>query len=165
MWALTLTQPWAWMVIYGSKDIENRGWTNSIVSDLIRTRHPFVVHAGARMPRIEYERAVAYAAEQDPELVVPSPEKLVLGAVLGTAVIASVHTPFEWSPHRRWHMKGQCGWQLVERKPFHWLIDRKGKQGFWTIEDAAIADAMRPTLRGVRVETIDRVMERSGRGK
>jgi hypothetical protein len=37
MWALTLKQPWAWMVTHGTKDIENRGWCNRITRELENT--------------------------------------------------------------------------------------------------------------------------------
>ena len=141
MWILTLTQPYAWMVIHGPKDIENRSWVNQILLDLIRERMPFGIHAGKEIPLGYYHEAVAYAKSQDPDLVVPAREELVRGCVLGTVVPTSVYAPAEWTPKRRWHMKGQQGWQLSERKPLSYPVLAKGKQGFWTFPDDEIGRA------------------------
>lgn len=37
--ALTIRQPWAWAIIHGGKDIENRSWNT-------KHRGPLVIHAG-----------------------------------------------------------------------------------------------------------------------
>src|ERR1051326_1498970 len=37
--ALSVRQPWAWLIIYGGKDIENRDWPTS-------HRGPTLIHAG-----------------------------------------------------------------------------------------------------------------------
>ena len=41
MKALSVNQPWAWAIVHGGKDIENRNWKTSF-------RGPFWIHAGKR---------------------------------------------------------------------------------------------------------------------
>lgn len=140
MWVLTLKQPWAWMVIHGTKDVENRSWCNSITRELQASKQPFAIHAGATMTRAYYENAVAVAAEEDSGLVVPSREKLVFGAVIGTAVIANYHAPETWKPRGQkgyipWRMRHQYGWELLYRTPLPVSLPARGQLGFWEMDD------------------------------
>ncbi len=53
MKALTVRQPWAWALMEGGKDIENRKWATTY-------RGPLAIHAAAGMTRQEYCRAADY---------------------------------------------------------------------------------------------------------
>lgn len=48
MKALSIRQPWAWLIVNGFKDIENRTWST-------RFRGPVLIHASKGMTRGEYE--------------------------------------------------------------------------------------------------------------
>ncbi len=137
-----MKQPWAWMVIHGTKDVENRSWVNAILEGLVARREPFAVHAGLSMTRAYYREAVQFAKAQDPELVVPRIDELVLGALLGTVVptgiLPSHSQGLRGVVHRRWHMPDQYGWELEERTPLPRYVPAKGKQGFWTVDDALL---------------------------
>src|SRR3990167_9411398 len=50
MKALSIRQPWAWLILHAGKDIENRGWPTSF-------RGRFLIHASKGMTRAEYELA------------------------------------------------------------------------------------------------------------
>ena len=50
MAALSIRQPWAWLVVNGYRDIENRDWPTNF-------RGPLLVHAGLTMTRSDYEQA------------------------------------------------------------------------------------------------------------
>ncbi len=146
MLVLTLKQPWAWMVIYGTKPLENRRWWNKLCQALMSECEPFAVHVGEKVTRSYYADAVEFARQEDPELVVPSMEELVYGALLGTAVIWGKYTPEQWRPwgeegHVPWHMEGQYGWALRDRTPLPSPIPMKGKQGFWSVDDALVRQA------------------------
>jgi hypothetical protein len=41
MKALSIRQPWAWLIITGHKDVENRSWTTTY-------RGPLLIHAARR---------------------------------------------------------------------------------------------------------------------
>lgn len=102
--ALALRQPWAWLVVHGGKDIENRKWK-------ITYRGPFVVHAAKGMTRAEYAAVVDYTRSHvDAELAdrIPPPAELVYGALIGISRIVSCLVPLE-TPTRRWHLPGQYG--------------------------------------------------------
>jgi hypothetical protein len=46
--ALSIRQPWAWLILHAGKDIENRDWPT-------KYRGPFLIHASKGMTRDEYE--------------------------------------------------------------------------------------------------------------
>lgn len=134
--ALSLRQPWAWMVVEGGKGIENRRWNT-------RFRGSFFVHAAKGMTRDEYDDAVAFARDVDPALVVPSMGLLERGGIIGRARLASVVPPCStepslfWRPcDHRWHMAGQFGFVLadVEALPFRAL---RGELGFFKVTQEA----------------------------
>ena len=141
MLVLTLKQPYAWMVIHGSKDIENRTWVNALLWDLIERQEPFAVHAGVSIRGDYYDKACAYARSQDPALRVPPKDDLVLGAILGTAIPAEIFHPDDWLLGRRWHMRDHYGWRLRDRTALPAPIPAKGKQGFWSIDDVLLGRA------------------------
>ena len=49
--ALSIRQPWAWLIVNGHKDIENRDWPTNF-------RGRLLVHAGQTMARKYYEQTV-----------------------------------------------------------------------------------------------------------
>lgn len=52
--AISIRQPWAWMIIHGGKDIENRVWKTSF-------RGPVLIHAAKGMTVEEYISARDFA--------------------------------------------------------------------------------------------------------
>jgi ASCH domain-containing protein len=74
MKALTLWQPWAWLVVHGYKDVENRGWMTSY-------RGPLLIHAGRKVDP-EYE-AIAERALREFGIRIPSREELPQGVICG----------------------------------------------------------------------------------
>lgn len=54
MIALSIRQPWAWLILHNGKDIENREWPTKF-------RGRVLVHAGKGMTEAEYEDALIFA--------------------------------------------------------------------------------------------------------
>lgn len=54
MLALSIRQPWAWMILHSGKDIENRTWPT-------RFRGRVLVHAAKGMTRDEWEHGLWFA--------------------------------------------------------------------------------------------------------
>jgi len=54
MKALSIRQPWAWLIVHGGKDIENRTWHTKI-------RGRFLVHASKGMTSEEWCEGLDYA--------------------------------------------------------------------------------------------------------
>lgn len=55
MKALSIRQPWAWMIMHAGKDIENRDWPT-------RFRGRVLIHASKGMTRDEWAEAWAFAS-------------------------------------------------------------------------------------------------------
>jgi hypothetical protein len=53
MKALSIRQPWAWLIVNGFKNIENRTWRTAF-------RGPVLIHAGATMTKADYEAACLF---------------------------------------------------------------------------------------------------------
>lgn len=126
--ALSLRQPWAWMVVHGGKDIENRRW-------ITHQRGPFLIHAAQGMKPAEYAAAVAFARKADPTLVVPQPGELLFGGIIGKATLVDVLPPCgdAISCFHRWHMPEQYGFRLVEIEPLPFEKVR-GSLSFFEVE-------------------------------
>lgn len=104
MKALSIRQPWAWLIIHGGKDIENRSW-------LTKFRGPLLVHASKGMTQKEYVFAAEFAKSIG--VTVPPAAELQRGGVIGSVeVIDSVeqHT----SP---WYMPGNKAMVLRDARP------------------------------------------------
>lgn len=78
MKALSIRQPWAWLIIHAGKDIENR-------SRRTHLRGRIWVHASQGMTQDEYNEAFIIAAELGIEIPVRS--ALQRGGVIGTVEI------------------------------------------------------------------------------
>lgn len=96
MKALTVQQPWAWAIVHGGKDIENR-------TQLWKHRGPLAIHAGARIsdrgmesPLIgEALKRLGHITPQDDLFGTASSywgAPLHLGAIIGTVDLVDVHT-------------------------------------------------------------------------
>ena len=123
MKALTVTQPWAWLLIHGTKDIENRNWPTSF-------RGEIAIHAAKGMPRGEYADAKDFVEHIDPGLAacMPEPAELVRGAVIGTMVLRKCVTahPSPW-------FTGPYGFVMDTPQPCD-PIQARGGLGFWSWE-------------------------------
>lgn len=83
MKALTVQQPWAWAIIYGDKNIENRtqAWTY---------RGPLAIHAGARLSQRGMDSPLIGAAARRLGYHSHAPE-LLTAAILGVVDLVDVH--------------------------------------------------------------------------
>ena len=93
MIALSIRQPWAWLIVNGFKDIENRDW-------LTRYRGRFLVHAGKKCTQADYEAARIFVRSTSlfGSLSMPGLEALELGGVVGEATLLDCVTehPSPW---------------------------------------------------------------------
>lgn len=64
MKAISIRQPWAWLILHAGKDIENRDWST-------RYRGPVLIHASQGMTHSEYEEGLNLAQAIRKTLVVP----------------------------------------------------------------------------------------------
>jgi len=97
MKALSIMQPWAWLVAAGHKDIENRDWRPA--NPGLRFRGRFLIHAGKRMdPAFDGgEGDIDWRALPfDPQFDLP--EYLDFGGIVGEAEVVDVvsASPSPW---------------------------------------------------------------------
>ena len=98
MKALSIRQPWAWLIVNGWKDIENRTWFSNF-------RGNFYIHASKAMTRREYDEA-KYAVEcinqhcliSATSIILPAPFDLKRGGIVGMAEMTRCVTdhPSPW---------------------------------------------------------------------
>ncbi len=84
--ALSVRQPWAWAIVAGHKDVENR--STFAISKGSLDRRSVAIHAAKGMTRDEYEAAANFMARLGVEC--PRPDLLVRGAIIGAASITAV---------------------------------------------------------------------------
>lgn len=84
MQALSIQQPWAWLVAHGYKDIENREWSTGF-------RGRFLIHAGKRFDA-DFNWAI-FAS-----LGIAVPNSFDCGGIVGAATLTNVvtHSPNRW---------------------------------------------------------------------
>lgn len=130
MRAITLWQPWAWLVSNGHKLVENRPWAPVV----IRPGDRFAIHAGKRFSVGNWEGLLAVAENRG--IVVPPEKNLPYGVILATAeLVKTVRAvedvePFE---QRIFYSDGAVGWILRDVRPLATPIACKGALGCWEV--------------------------------
>ena len=118
MRALTVKQPWAWAIIFGGKDIENRSWRT-------KYRGRVIIHAGgsyspdARLPRGIHP---------------PDRKNLAFSAMIGAVDLDGVVE----KSRSAWFDKGKYGFVLRRPRALSSPIHCTGRLGLWTPTQAQI---------------------------
>jgi hypothetical protein len=72
MKALSIRQPWAWLIVTGEKNVENRGWAS-------RYTGPLYIHAAQTFDEAGYK----WVKKNFPRVKMPTPKAFVTGAIIG----------------------------------------------------------------------------------
>ncbi len=121
MLALSILQPYAWLICDGHKDIENRSWAT-------KYRGRFLIHAGKRYSRAQHEFDTRlYAQEYGIQL--PSFAMLKVGGVVGAATLTDCVREHD----SQWKHPDAYGYVLVEAQhlPF---VPVRGQLKFFDVE-------------------------------
>ena len=99
MKALSIRQPWAWLIVHGGKNIENRTWKT-------KYRGPVLIHAGKKIDMAAYNQL----ADKGVEL--PPIDDLLTGGIVGKCNIVDCvnHSTSTW-------FGGPFGFVLENPKP------------------------------------------------
>jgi hypothetical protein len=118
--ALTVHQPWAWSLIYGGKDIENRRWKTSY-------RGALLIHAGIHTDPDGVGELLRTMADPG-SFGQPRSSWEARGAIIGLVFLADVLTdsPSRWALPHRYH------WALEFPSPIEPAVTCRGHQGLWT---------------------------------
>lgn len=121
MKALSINQPWSWLIVNGYKTVENRDWNT-------KYRGEFLIHAGKRIDHSAYEFL------EDTDIDCPSPSELKTGGIVGKArLINTVHIKdkrFVCESDKPW-LFGEYGFILDSAEPCELKVC-KGALGFFT---------------------------------
>ena len=120
MKALSIKQPWAWLIANGFKDVENRHWQRKP-----GYRGPLYIHASKGCTKAEYAEAVEFALSVNPNINVPPLDELDRGGIVAKAVMTGVTTS-SLSP---WFF-GPIG-LVLERVEKIEFVPCKGQLGFF----------------------------------
>lgn len=121
MMALSILQPWAWLIVNGFKDVENRGWHTNY-------RGRVLVHAGKKYgPRIHAEDVEEMRTFFRIDL--PPFDQMQIGGIVGeTEIYGCVRdSKSKWASADCWHF------QLRNSKPLPFEPYR-GQLGFFRVE-------------------------------
>ena len=116
MKALSIRQPWCWLILHAGKDIENRDWPTKF-------RGRFLLHAGKGMTRDEYEDAPLWIVD------LPDFKDLERGGIVGSVELVDCV-----SDHDSDWFFGRYGFVLRDPKPLPFTPYR-GQLGFFDVPD------------------------------
>lgn len=116
MRALSIQQPWAWLIVNGHKDVENRSWPTNVTGDVL-------IHAGQKFDRLGYD----YVADEFPEIPMPLPSEFARGGIVGSVEVTGCVNQSE-SP---W-FSGPYGFTLGNARPLP-FIPMRGQLGFFAV--------------------------------
>lgn len=129
---LSIRQPWAWLILHGGKDIENRNWPT-------KRRGRVLVHAAKGMTQAEWEVAWECAGGTG-----ASPKAFAAGLTTKTiergGIVGSVEiVDCVESSRSRWFF-GDYGFVLRDPRPLP-FVPWKGALGFFGVPRAALLAA------------------------
>lgn len=119
MKALSIRQPWAWLILNAGKDIENRVWST-------RFRGRVLVHAAKGMTWGEYNTTMCKLRRLGGKMIeIPNFDELERGGIVGSVEIVDCvqHSDSPWF----------CGpWGFVLRNPEpSGFVPMRGQLGFF----------------------------------
>jgi hypothetical protein len=115
MKVIVIRQPWAWLIVHGYKDIENRSWVT-------RYRGTLLIQASASPPaKCRLEAIRLFARKRGIEL----PEQFEFGGIVGSVQLEDCVT----SSRSKW-FEGPIGWVLSKPKSLR-FIPLKGQLGLF----------------------------------
>jgi len=116
---LSVRQPWAWLIVNGWKNVENRTWHTEY-------RGPILIHAGKTFDRGGYDWVKRNASFVDN---LPGLSDFEIGCIVGCVrLCAMVSTyPSVW-------FEGPCGWLLDMPQAYLVPVPYSGKLGLFEVK-------------------------------
>ncbi len=133
MLALSIKQPWAYLIVHGLKDIENRAWS---LPKTFKTPQRIYVHAGLKQDYSAYDGDPTYRRLNDWIRRRISPGSsfdwddtpLKLGAIIGRVTVMGCVR----ASGSRW-FEGPWGFWLTDAEAWETPYPYKGRQGFFEV--------------------------------
>lgn len=126
MKALSIRQPWAWLILNAGNDVENRTWPTKV-------RGRVLIHAAKGMTQAEYVDACYYARMDCDVRFETLVNRLDFGKLQRGGIIGSIDiVDCVKSKHSNWHIDGQWGFVLNNPTPLP-FTPFKGALGFFDV--------------------------------
>ena len=116
MLTLSIQQPWAWLIVNGYKDVENRGWPTNV-------RGKIQVHAGKKLDM----DGLRWVSRTFPNIPLPDALHFKTGGIVGTVDIVDCVSSMD-SP---WFF-GKFGFVLANGNLCD-FVPFKGRLGFFKV--------------------------------
>lgn len=138
MKALSILQPWAWLIVRPDitdprqrqipqllKDVENRTWPTNV-------HGPILIHAGKTYSRRRHDEYTVAIADMF-GIKLPAYESMPRGGIVGRAEIYNCwrNSPSRWAAPNSWHF------QLRHAEPLPFVAWR-GQLGFFDVPDSEL---------------------------
>jgi hypothetical protein len=123
--ALSLKQPWPWVIFTLGKNIENRTKFLGLPKGI------FYIHVSASETPAYFRGALIWMLQRNLLSRMPPPSDIIRGAIVGRARVERILRPTP-TPTETWHMADCFGYVLVDVEPIP-PVPCKGKLGFWKI--------------------------------
>jgi len=132
--ALSIQQPWAWLIVRGLKDIENRNWQTSY-------RGRILIHAGKKEDTRLFHSVSGRLLKFPPyDLQEQMPQLLSdyrRGGIVGVATLVDSVT----SSDNPWFY-GSYGWVLCDTRPLR-FVPYRGQRGLFAVAADAVKELHR----------------------
>lgn len=128
MRALSIRQPWAWLIAHGHKPVENRSWPTPHRGDLL-------IHAGQQFDA----DGLASVLQHFPQLRAVLPQQYDLGGIVGRAQLVNCvqHHASPW-------FTGPYGFVMFDARPLP-FVRLRGQLGIFSTD---ITDSLHASLTG-----------------
>jgi len=142
MKCLSIRQPWAWLIMHGGKDIENRTWETLY-------RGPVAIHAGKAWhdhydpddPDDFSDMIYNMIADTQPMPSIPCHRNLERGGIVGVAEIADVVSLHNACRIESPWFEGPFGFVIKNPRPIE-FVPYRGQLGLFDIPDHVVLDRL-----------------------
>lgn len=125
MKSISIRQPWAWAIIHGGKDIENRTWHTNYTGTIL-------IHAGKKFDHDGYKWLV------DNRVIVqydiPTPDQYQMGGIIGisniTGCVSRSQNPWFFGPY---------GFKMADSSPVK-FVPLRGRLGLFNVPDELVME-------------------------
>jgi hypothetical protein len=126
MKALSIRQPWAWLIVHGLKPVENRSWSTS-------HRGPTLIHAS----QVFDTDGLNSVLRAFPDLRCRMPQQYSLGGIVGRADLVDCV-----QQHSSAWFTGPYGFVISNPQPVP-FVRLRGQLAFFEVQDECVSAALR----------------------
>lgn len=142
MLAVSIKQPWAWLIMEGFKTVENRRWAPKKMQPGQR----IAIHASKGADSTAFDKVASILSEADFVRFCRAAKSMHRGAIIGTVEFvgifpesAAIERKQHYAPLSeaalRWY-EGSIGWVFANPQRLRTEFPCSGQLGFWEVDHA-----------------------------